>query len=260
MTYRTLTYDLPAPHIREIRLNRPDALNAIYEPIIEELTVALKQAAADHDTRVIILSGEGRAFCAGADYKKHAARPASDRPAYLRGLVGICELLYTHPKPVLVAIQGFAVGMGAEMAVNCDFIVMAEDAFIRFPEISIGTFVGGGVTNILSRIIGLNRAREVLMMSKSIPASEALAIGLVTKIVPAQSLRTEALTFAQQLAQQAPVPVALAKKALNAAINEDYGHTFRVEHDGVLTCMETADWREGVNAFAEKRRPVFTGR
>jgi enoyl-CoA hydratase len=259
MKFQTISYDAPAENIREIRLNRPEALNAIYEPVIEELTAALQEAAGERDTRVIILSGEGRTFCAGADYKKHAARPASDRPAYLHGLVGICREIYTNPKPIVAAVHGFGVGMGAEMAVNCDFIVMTDDAFIRFPEIGIGTFVGGGVTNLLPRIIGLNRAREVLMMGKPITAAEAFAIGLANKIVPTHSFRADVLRFAEQLTQQAPVPVLLAKKALNSNTAGDYDQSFRIEHDGVLTCMSTSDWHEGVNAFAEKRRPTFTG-
>jgi enoyl-CoA hydratase len=259
MTYQTIICRTPAANVFEIRLNRPDSLNAIHETVIEELTAALGEAAQDRDTRVVILSGEGRAFCAGADYKRHAVRPASDRPAYLRGLFGICQQLYAHPKPIVAAVHSFAIGMGAEMAANCDFLLMTDDAFLHFPEVAIGTFVGGGVTNILPRLIGLNRAREVLMMCKPITAKDALALGLANKICPKHSLIAAALEFAQQLTQLAPIPVALTKRTLNAAVDQDYDTSAHAEYDGVLSCMGTADWQEGVRAFAEKRRPIFKG-
>jgi enoyl-CoA hydratase len=260
MNFTTLICSKPAAGILEIRLNRPQSLNAIEETVIAELTSALRQSAAETDVRVIILSGEGRAFCAGADYKRHAVRPPSERPAYLQGLLGLCRELYTHPRPVIAAVHGFAIGMGAEMALNCDFIVMTDDAFVRFPEIAIGTFVGGGIAHVLPRIAGLNRAREMVMMSKKVPAAEALAMGLAARLFPAGSFRTDVLSFAKQLAAQAPIPVALAKKAFNTGSSNSYDAAFKAEHDGVLSCMNSSDWHEGVRAFAEKRTPSFTGK
>jgi enoyl-CoA hydratase len=259
MKLETISHDKPAAGISEIRLHRPESLNAINEQVIDELTSVLRDTARDSDTRVVILSGAGRAFCAGADYKRHAIRPAAERPEYLRGLLNVCRELNSHPRPVIAAIHGFAIGMGAEMAINCDFIIMAEDAFVRFPELSIGSFVGGGVTHVLPRIVGLGRAREILLMSKTVSAVEAKSIGLAAVICPASSFRAGVLTFARRLADQAPISIGLGKTALNSSASATYDTAFQAEHDAVRKCMETADWREGVQAFAEKRSPRFTG-
>jgi enoyl-CoA hydratase len=259
MTAETIIRDTPAPGIAEVRLNRPESLNAVDESVIDALTSALRDTARDKDTRVVILSGEGRAFCAGADYKRHAVRPAAERPEYLRRLLNVCREIYAHPKPVIAAVHGFAIGMGAEMAINCDFLFMTEDAFVRLPEVSIGSFVGGGVTHILPRLVGIGRAREMLLMSKSVPAPEAKAIGLATEVIAGSSFRAGVLAFAKQLTDQAPVSIRLGKWTLNSSGGATYDVGFQAEHDAVLTCMGTSDWREGVQAFAAKRAPKFTG-
>jgi enoyl-CoA hydratase len=256
---QTISLSSPATHIREIRLNRPKSLNAVDDTVIAELTSALEETARDGSVRVVILSGEGRAFCAGADYKRHATRPASDRPAYLKALLGMSHAIYLHPKPVIAAVHGFTVGVGAEMMVNCDFILAAADTQIQFPEIAIGTFLGGAVTNLLPRVVGLTKAREMLMMCTRVSGSEAVAIGLANKCFPVASFRDDVLTFAKALAEKAPIPIGLAKKSFNAAIHENYDASFEFEHQAVLTCMQSGDWHEGVRAFAEKRTPVFKG-
>lgn len=257
---QTISISRPAPNVTEIRLNRPDSLNAINDEVIGDLTTALKITANDHSIRAIILSGEGRAFCAGADYKQHAARPASARPEYLRGLLGICRHIYNHPKPIIAALHGFAVGAGAEMAVNCDFILVSEETKIQFPEIAIGTFLGGSLTNLLPRIVGLTKARELLMMCTRISGEEAVSMGLANRCVAASLFRDEVLTFAKSVAAKAPIPISLAKTAINAGIHQNYETSFEFEREAILTCMLSEDWHEGVRAFAEKRAPTFKGR
>jgi enoyl-CoA hydratase len=256
---QTISLSSPAPYITEIRLNRPDSLNAVDDLVISELTATLKETAKDDTARAIILSGEGRAFCAGADYKRHATRALSARPAYLRGLFGIYHELHFHPKPIIAAIHGFTIGMGAEMAVNCDFILAAEGTQIQFPEIAIGTFVGGSMTNLLPRLVGITKAREMLMMCERVSGRDAVSIGLANKCFPAESFREDVLEFAKALAAKAPISVALAKRSINTAIHESYDTSFQFENQGVLTCMQSADWHEGVRAFAEKRAPTFKG-
>lgn len=260
MSFETILCRKPAAQIAEIRLNRPERLNAVYETVVEELSAALAEAGADPEVRVVILAGEGRAFCAGADYKRHGTRSPSARLAYLHGMMDICRRLRENPKPIIAAVHGFAVGVGAEMAVNCDFLLMCEGAEIGFPEAAIGTFVGGGVTTLLPRIIGLPKARELIMTCDRVTAADAVALGLANRCFPEASFRDDVQAFATRLATRAPVAVALAKRHLNAGIARDYDGAVEAELGAVLECMATEDWQEGVRAFAEKRPPRFTGR
>lgn len=252
-----LTY--PAPSIAEIRLNAPELLNAVDETTFVALMGALNAIERRGDIRAVLLSGEGRAFCAGANYKHHVAgnRTPAQREAYVDVLLDGCARLAAFAVPIVVVIQGYAVGIGLEMALNCDFIVIAEDAQIGFPEIGIATFVGGGVTRTLVRSIGLGQARRMIMLGEWLKGSEAHALGLATLSVPSSGLRDAAVELAGRIAQQAPVPIAFAKKILNA--DTDLVSARSAEREAVFACMRTEDWREGVRAFAEKRKPSYVG-
>lgn len=260
MEYEHIVCLRPAQHIFEIRFNHPERLNAIDEGGAIELNAALDSIEQDKDIRVVILSGEGRAFCAGANYKRHVRgeRTMYEKREYVRLLLDTCRHLYRFPKPIVASIQGYAVGVGAEMCINCDFIVMAETAELGFPEISISTFVGGGVTKLLAKLVGLAKAREMIMLSERVSGRKALEIGLSARCVPAESLRAETLAFAERLALQAPVAVSLAKQVMNTDC--DYDNALTLEREAVLTCMMTEDWHEGVRSFAEKRKPIYKGR
>lgn len=260
MGYQMIMVSDPAPHVREIRLNRPDRLNAIDEDIVGELNLALDAAEGDGDVRVVVLSGEGRAFCAGANYKRHVhgERTMFQKREYVKLLLETCRRLNRFPRPVIAAVQGYAVGVGAEMCLNCDFIVMAEDAELGFPEVGIATMVGGAVTKILPRLVGLAKAREMIMLCDRITGREAKSLGLASRCVTLASLRDETLALAGRLAERAPISVSLAKQLINGEAN--YDDTLAIEREAVLTCMMTDDWQEGVRAFAERRKPVFAGR
>ena len=252
----------PAPGIFEIRLGIPERLNAIDEEVLAQLNAVLDEAEADPTVRVLLIGGDGRAFCAGANYKKHVKdeRTMYQKRQYVDMIFDTYRRIHRFDKPVVAAVQGIAAGAGAELAVNCDFIVMADDSEIWFPEIGVATFIGCGVTVLLPRLVGLGRAREMLLLGERVNARDAVAMGLATRSFPADGLRAGALDFVERLAVRAPVPLSLAKRQLNAGITRDYDTALVAEREAVLACMMTEDWKEGVRAFAEKRKPVYTGR
>ena len=252
----------PAQGVFEIRLNCPERLNAIDEDVLGELNRALDEAERDAEVRAVLIGGEGRAFCAGANYKKHVKdeRTMYQKRQYVDMIFDTYRRIHRFDKPVVAAVQGIAAGAGAELAVNCDFILMADDSELWFPEIGVATFIGCGVTVLLPRLIGLARAREMLLLGERVNARDAVAMGLATRSFPADGLRAGALDFVERLAVRAPVPLSLAKRQLNAGITRDYDTALVAEREAVLACMMTEDWKEGVRAFAEKRKPVYTGR
>jgi enoyl-CoA hydratase len=209
----------------------------------------------------VIITGEGRAFCVGADLKEHVTgeRTAWQRREYLRLGQDVCARIHGLRKPVIAAVNGYALGAGAEMAVNADFLLMAQSAQIGFPEASIGTFIGGGLTQMLPRLVGLVKARELVFLGERIDGREAKAIGLASAAFADESFRDDVYAFAERLAAQAPLSIALAKEQLNRGAERTYDTTLLTELEGVLACMMTRDWQEGIRAFAEKRKPAFSG-
>jgi len=193
--------------------------------------------------------------------KEHGAgeRSLFDRRQYLQLGNDVCETIFELDKPVVAAVNGYALGAGAEMACACDFVIMAEEAKIGFPEISIGTCVGGGVTQFLPRLVGLAKARELIFLGNKIDGKEAARIGLVTKAVGTDELAKSAQDFISELASKAPVSMRSAKKLLNQASYNNLDAQLIHELDAVFVCTTTQDWQEGVDAFAQKRAPKFKG-
>ena len=246
--------------IAEIRLNRPERLNAVTQQLYDELNAALGAAEADSEVRVLLLTGEGRAFCVGADLKAHkAGRTAFDRRQYLRGEQIVCRRLMLLSKPVVAAVNGFALGAGAEMAIAADFMLMAESAQIGLPEVSIGTFLGGGVTYLLPRLVGLAKARELVFLGERIKGDEAVRIGLANRVLPDEGFLEAAREFAGRIAGKAPFSMQLAKEQLNMAAERTLDGALSAELEGMTFVGTTQDWQEGIDAFAEKRPPVFNG-
>jgi enoyl-CoA hydratase len=247
--------------IAEIRLNRPHRLNAVVERLYLDVLAGLDRAAAAAEIRTVKIIGEGRAFCVGADLKEHAAgqRSPLEQRRYLQLGNEVCERIVGHPKPVVAAVNGYALGAGAEIAVSCDFLLMKAEAEIGFPEVSIGTFIGGGVSHLLPRLVGLAKARELIMLGRRVNGIEAEAMGLAIRAYPADSFDDAVDDFAADLASKAPYSLRFAKEHMNAA-HRDYATTLVTELEALRACMATEDWKEGVAAFAEKRQPVFQGR
>ena len=252
----------PAAGIFEICLNIPERLNAIDEDVLAQIDGALDEAESDAAVRVVSIGGAGRAFCAGANYKKHVKdeRTMYQKRQYIDRIFATCRRIHRFEKPIVAAVHGIAAGAGAELAVNCDFIVMADESEIWFPEIGVATFVGCGITVLLPRLVGLARAREMVLLGERVKARDAVALGLATRCFPADNFRASTVAFLEALAARAPIALALAKRQLNAGIMRDYDTALVAEREGVLACMMTEDWKEGVSSFAERRKPHYTGR
>lgn len=259
MTYQTVIHQKTGG-IAEIHFNRPQRLNAVTQQLYDELDSALTRSEADAEVRVIILTGQGRAFCVGADLKEHKeGRTAFDRRQYLLGQQMVCKRLMTMSKPVIAAVNGYALGAGAEMALACDFMMMAESAKIGLPEISIGNFLGGGVTWLLPRLVGLAKARELVFLGERIDGQEAVRIGLANRCFADSDFLDETRAFAMQVAGKAPFSMALAKRHLTLAAETTLDAAMTAELEGMMFVGTTKDWQEGVDAFAQKRPPVFRG-
>lgn len=259
MNYETILYALQ-DGVAEIRLNRPQRLNAVTQQLYDELDHALDRAEADRNARVVLISGEGRAFCVGADLKAHkAGRSAFERRQYLKGEQDVCRRLLHLEKPVVAAVNGYALGAGAEIAMAADFMLMAESAEIGLPEISIGNFLGGGVTWLLPRLVGLAKARELVFLGERIKGAEAVRIGLASRVFADAGFLDAARGFALRLAGKAPFSMQLAKAQLNLSAERTLDACLTAELEGMMFVGTTRDWQEGVDAFAEKRSPVFKG-
>ncbi|MBF0450632.1 MAG: enoyl-CoA hydratase/isomerase family protein [Candidatus Magnetomorum sp.] len=269
MTYNTIFY-LTDENIGIIRLNRPERMNAVNEEMYLEIQDVLKRVESDTDIRTLILTGsvlkkgesEKQAFCAGADLKKHSTgeRTIEQKRQYIELAHDTTRRIYNLSKPVIAAINGPARGAGTEMALNCDFIFMAETASIAFPETGLATFVGGGVTSLLVKILGLTKAKELIYTGRVLDGITAENIGLALRCCPLDKLFFEAKNFAKLLAEKAPISIKYAKKYLQESEGLDIKHALKFETEAILACMETEDWHEGLRSFNEKRKAVYKGR
>lgn len=243
-----------------IRLNRPDSLNAVTPALYDGIQNGLDRAT-DGDARVVVLEGAGDAFCAGADMKNHdeTERTPKERREYVWQAQDACKAVQTHPQPVVAKVHGYAIGAGAELALSSDFVLMAEDAELRFPEVGIGTYIGGGITYTLAQRVGSTRAKELVLSGASLTGDEAAEEGVVTSCHPAADLETAVDQLVDELAGNAPIPMEFAKAQfgrVGAATRDDM---LTAEAEALLACMATDDWQEGVDAFAEDREPSFEG-
>ena len=243
-----------------ITLNRPHRLNAVNDVMIEELNEALNKAEEDPGVRCVIITGEGdRAFCAGADLTMFPKLTPTLALEASRMGQKVFARIESFPKPVIAAINGYALGGGLELAMACDFRIAAEHAELGNPEIKLGIIPGWGGTQRLVRLVGLAKAKELAMLGDRIPAEEALKIGLVNKVVPFEELRDAARELAKKLADGPPIALRLIKQALNYAslVPIDVGTWLEAGFFGVL--FSTKDMREGIEAFMSKRTPEFKG-
>lgn len=269
MKYQTLLFDVRGT-IGIIRLNRPDRMNAVIEGMYLELRDVFGRIRNDNQVRAVILTGTVRikdeksrqVFCAGADLKEHGSgsRTFEQKKSYLELAHNACHDIYDCPKPTIAVLNGAARGAGTEMALNCDFIFMAEDATLAFPETSLGTCIGGGASRHLVDVLGLSRAKDLVYTGRVIHGTEAFDLGLAHSCHPIDVLMDEALSFAQRLSAHAPVSMALVKRLMHQSATMDLKAVLNEETQAILDCMKTEDWHEGVKAFAEKRKPVYKGK
>lgn len=269
MNFSAITFEVKE-NTGIIRLNRPERMNAVNEAMYKEIREVLESTISKNDVRVLIITGSvlrkgdvvKQAFCAGADLKEHSAgkRDKSQKRAYIELAHETTRRIYEYPKPVIAAINGAARGAGVEMALNCDFILMAHDATLAFTETSLGTFVGGGVTSHLPAIVGIAKAKELVYTGKVVDGKEAFKMGIALASIPVEQLFTHAVAFAKELSEKAPYSLNLAKKRLQNARLLDIKTVLKHETEAILSCMETEDWHEGIKAFMEKRKPIYKGK
>jgi len=219
-----------------ISFNRPEVLNAANNQLTREFLEALKKAEADPDIKVVILRGEGRAFCAGHDLKEDTTGETLEQSlALIEELQETTRVILNMGKPVIAAVQGYALGAGCEWTMNCDIRIAAEGAKFGFPETSIGTTVTNAGTKLLTLLVGLGRAKELILTSRMIEAMEAKDWGLVNEVVPLAALEQSAMDLARKIAKNPAMSTRLAKAALNQAVNESFEQTLEREaRDAIL--------------------------
>jgi 2-(1,2-epoxy-1,2-dihydrophenyl)acetyl-CoA isomerase len=243
-----------------LTLNRPDALNSFTVDMKEALLSALKEAARDRDTRVVLLTGAGRAFSAGQDLKERQGSGVADLGTELRERYNpIILAIRRLEKPIVGAVNGVAAGAGCSLALACDIVIAAESA--RFIEVfgKVGLVPDTGSSWLLPRLVGYARAAEMVLTADAVDAQAAERIGLVNRVVPDDQLMAEATALANRLAAGAPVAMALAKRALNRALDSTLEEALEYEAQLQSVAGRSADHREGVAAFVEKRKPDFRG-
>ena len=245
--------------IATITMNRPEAMNALNEKVLRELKQAVAQVRDDPSVRVVIITGEGPAFVAGADIRAMMAKNLIEIREFTQFGHGVLKDIERLEKPVIAAINGFALGGGLELALACDIRLASTEARMGFPEVGLGIFPGLGGTQRVTRLIGKGRACELIFTGDQISAEEAASMGLVNRVAPPQQLMAEARRLAKRIARQGPIAVARAKAAINQALqtNLDAGLAFELE--AVTLTFGTEDQDEGMTAFLERRRPEFKG-
>jgi enoyl-CoA hydratase len=258
MAYETILTETDSG-VGVITLNRPEALNAFSDQLMDELTDALKKFDADEGIGCIVLTGSEKAFAAGADIKEMASKGYMDvfKEEFI---TRNWEEATRVRKPVIAAVSGYALGGGCELAMMCDFIIAADNAKFGQPEITIGAMPGAGGTQRLARFIGKSKAMEMCLTGRLMDAEEAERCGLVSRIVPKGELKAEALKVAKQIASFSAPIVRLTKDAVNRAYETTLSEGVRFERRVFHSVFATEDQKEGMAAFIEKRKPAFKNR
>lgn len=244
-------------HIALVRLNRPKVLNALSTDLMNELVHCMSELDQNPNVRVIILTGNERAFAAGADIAQMVTASPIDQINDNR--FRTWEMLKLITKPIIAAVNGFALGGGCELAMSCDLIIAGDDAKFSQPEIKIGTIPGAGGTQRLTRAIGKSKAMMMVLTGDMIDANTACDWGLVAKVVPAPTLLQETFELAKTIADRAPVAVRLAKEAVNKSFEMTLKDGMDFERRNFYLTFSSLDQKEGMKAFMEKRSPNYQG-
>lgn len=260
MEYQNIIYGVE-DGIATITFNRPKALNAMNAETMTELLHAATACKNDPNVKVLILTGAGqKAFVAGADISEMRDKNPVDALSFMELGHETLRLIETMAKPSIAAINGFALGGGTEISLACDVRFAAENTAFGQPEILIGIIPGWGGTQRLPRIIGMGRAKELILSGGQISAARAFEIGLVNRVMPLDQLMPEAQKFARKLAGLPGFALKMAKHSINFGYDLSLDNATRLEAQCVSQCFSTADQKEGMNAFLEKRKPVYIGR
>jgi enoyl-CoA hydratase len=244
-----------------ITLNRPKVLNAIRATTVKELEMVIDRFTEDAQLRVLLLTGKGdRAFSAGGDIKSMRHMTAKEAAGFAHQAHRLIEKIEATPKPVLAAVNGIALGAGCDLALACDLTIASERALFGEPPPGIGIITPFGGTQRLPRIIGLKNAKFMFFTGEFINATRAYQMGLVNKVVPHDQLISAARHLTDQIVSRAPIALAFSKKLINLSMKETISEGDRLEIELYAQCFETLDQKEGMNAFFEKRKPIFRGK
>ena len=257
MTYETIVVETKGK-VGIVRLNRPQALNALNARINEELTAAIDAFEADDNIGCVVLTGSEKAFAAGADIKEMSAKSHMD--VYREDFAGNWDRIARMRKPIIAAVSGFALGGGCELAMMCDMIIAADSAKFGQPEIKLGVIPGIGGTQRLTRAVGKAKAMDLNLTGRMMDAAEAERSGLVARVVPAASLMDEAVKAAETIASMSLIAVMTAKEAVNRAFETTLAEGIRFERRTFQALFATHDQKEGMAAFIEKRPAKFENR
>ena len=242
-----------------IRLNRPQALNALSSDMMQEVSSVLQNFESDENIHAIVLTGNEKAFAAGADIK--TIKDLGYMDLYKTDFImAEWEQIARCRKPIIAAVAGYALGGGCEIAMMCDFILAANNAKFGQPEISIGTLPGAGGSQRLTRLVGKSKAMEMCLTGRMMDAEEAERSGLISRIIPLENLIDEAIAVAKKIAEFSLPITMMVKEVVNCAYETSLSEGIRFERRLFYSSFSTADQKEGMNAFAEKRKPIFTDR
>jgi len=239
-----------------ITFNRPDAMNALNNQTRAEFAAAIAEVAADDNVKVLILTGNGKAFVAGSDIKEFS----QTTPYTAHNIHRLGEMVEKLEKPVIAAVNGFCLGGGCEIAMACDIIIASEKAKFGQPEINIGIIPGGGATQRLPRLVGVCKAKELIYTGDIINAEQADHLGLINRVVPVDELMPAARELAKKIATKSAAALRLAKMAINRGLQTNLESGLKYEYELYSLALSLEDRVEGVNAFLEKRGPKFVGR
>ena len=262
MKYKKIIYE-NENGIAKIMFNRPRQLNSMDGDMIQEIGRALEDSERDRSVRVVILTGKGRAFCAGMDlnFVSEKIKTLWDQQELFRYTNKVVtDAIESLGKPVIASVNGFALGGGFEVMLACDLVVASEDAMIGDQHINFGLVGPGGSTKRTPRIVGMRKAKELIFTGDKISAQEAERIGLINRVVPASELEKATYEIASKIAEKSPVALKIAKTLLNQSLEVDSRRLSELEVMASIVNATSEDYEEGMNAFREKRKPNFKGR
>ena len=240
-----------------VTINRPKTLNALNVEVFQELYQMFTEIENDSEIRVVILTGIDKAFVAGVDILEMADKNPIEIETFIKIARQAGDRIYNLSKPVIAAINGFAFGGGNELVLDCDLRIASENARFGQQEINLGILPGGGATQKLPRLVGMAKAKEIIFTGDIFDARTALALGMINKVVPAEALMDEAKAMAKKLLSKSSVALSYVKKSMNSGVNMSLNSAMDMDECFFARCFASEDQKEGMKAFAEKRKPLF---
>ena len=256
MSYETISLEVESK-VATITINRPKMMNAFNEQLVWDMGDATEKIKNDSQIRVLVITGEGRGFSAGADLTERDASWSDTKDALLRGYYPFLKNIIEMPKPVIGSINGAAAGIGAALAMACDLRIMAKDSYIMSVFSNIALVPDGGLSFLLTRAVGYARALEFAIEAKKISSADCLSMGIANKVVELDALSSETKKWAEHLSNRSPQALSLTKKLMNDSITKSYDEIFKAEAEAQNNIFGSDENMEGVKAFLEKREPNF---